>query len=239
MTKPIQLHVGYVGVTREGKRVEIVRANNNMWTVQYPWTDDNLSWCDNGEYHADSQMHNFDIVGPWVEPVKSLIQLHVGYVGVTREGKRVAITAHYGGALWTDDLKSWLDDGRYERHGSGHVRDIVGPWVEPKAPINYNDGKWHQWNGSECPVHPNSTVEMISTQSVMPNHRAANSFTWDHELDPILAFRVTKEFVAPKEPRELWVSLNDYQAHETEADAQEHDKALGCNHGYFHVKEVM
>jgi hypothetical protein len=176
MTKPIQLHVGYVGVTREGKRVEIVRANNNMWTVQYPWTDDNLSWCDNGEYHADSQMHNFD---------------------------------------------------------------IVGPWVEPKAPINYNDGKWHQWNGSECPVHPNSTVEMISTQSVMPNHRAAISFTWDHELDPILAFRVTKEFVVLKEPRELWISLNDYQAHETEADAQEYDKHLGSHHGYFHVKEVM
>jgi hypothetical protein len=133
MTKPIQLHVGYVGVTREGERVEIVRANNNMWTVQYPWTDDNLSWRDNGEYHADSQMHNFDIVGPWVEPVKT--------------------------------------------------------------PINYNDGKWHQWNGSECPVHPNSTVQMVSTQSVGINRRAANSFDWDHELDPILAFRVTNEFL--------------------------------------------
>jgi hypothetical protein len=174
MTKPIQLHVGYVGVTREGKRVEIVRANNNMWTVQYPWTDDNLSWCDNGAYHADSQMHNFDIVGPWVEATK--------------------------------------------------------------LPINYNDGKWHQWNGGECPVHHGSTVEMISAQSGKPTRRAANSFTWDHELDPILAFRVTEEFV---EPRELWISLNDYQAHETEADAQEHDKALGCNHGYFRVKEVM
>ena len=55
----------------------------------------------------------------------------------------------------------------------------------------------------------------------------------------ILVFRVTDEYVAPKEPRELWVSENDYQAHETEADAQEYDKALGCNHGYFRVKEVM
>lgn len=178
MTKPIQLHVGYVGVTREGKRVEIVRANNNMWTVQYPWTDDNLSWCDNGEYHADSQMHNFD---------------------------------------------------------------IVGPWVEPKAPINYNDGKWHQWNGGECPVHQKSIVEMIAelNHGRIDPGRPASSFDWDHDPNPILVFRVTDEYVAPKEPRELWVSLNDYQAHETEADAQEHDKALGCNHGYFHVKEVM
>ena len=176
MTKPIQLHVGYVGVTREGKRVEIVRANNNMWTVQYPWTDDNLSWCDNGEYHADSQMHNFD---------------------------------------------------------------IVGPWVEPKAPINYNDGFWHQWHGGERPVHFKTSVNVILKGSHDLVRGKAARFNWDHVIDPIISFRVTNEFVVPKEPRELWVSLNDYQAHETEADAQEYDKALGCNHGYFHVKEVM
>jgi hypothetical protein len=167
------------------------------------------------------------------------IQLHVGYVGVTRKGKRVEITefreknGHY---QWlAGDDESYRKDGSYLLTVTSDL-DIVGPWVEP---VDYNDGFWHQWNGGECPVHPKSTVEMISAQSGKPTRSAAISFTWDHELDAILAFRVTEEFIKPKEPRELWVSLNDYQAHETEADAQAHDKVLGCNHGYFRVKEII
>jgi transposase len=27
--------------------------------------------------------------------------------------------------------------------------------------IDYNDGKWHGWNGGECPVHPESVVEYV------------------------------------------------------------------------------
>ena len=26
---------------------------------------------------------------------------------------------------------------------------------------NYNDGKWHGWNGGECPVHPKSMVDAV------------------------------------------------------------------------------
>jgi hypothetical protein len=175
--------------------------------------------------------------------MKNKVELHVGYVGVTREGNRVEIARQTPASDYpwaSNNALSWCNDGSYDKCRQDHRQDIVGPWVEPmKTPANYNDGKWHQWNGSKCPVHPNSIVEMISTQSVMPAHRAAISFTWDHELDPILVFRVTDEYVAPKELRELWVSENDYQAHETEADAQEYDKTLGHNHGYFRVKEVM
>lgn len=25
---------------------------------------------------------------------------------------------------------------------------------------NYNDGKWHGWNGGKCPVHPESIVQV-------------------------------------------------------------------------------
>jgi hypothetical protein len=166
MTKPIQLHVGYVGVTREGKRVEIVQ-NTNIWTDEYPWADDKISWRDDGAYHAGGQLHNFDVVGPWVEPVK--------------------------------------------------------------LPINYNDGFWHQWNGSECPVHPNSTVEMISTQSGKPSRCAAISVTWDHPCDPIIAFRVTDEFL---EPREFWIfnGMTDRDIKTEKPDDM---------HGYIHVREVI
>lgn len=27
--------------------------------------------------------------------------------------------------------------------------------------IDYNNGKWHDWNGGECPVHPKSVVEVV------------------------------------------------------------------------------
>jgi hypothetical protein len=173
------------------------------------------------------------------------IQLHVGYVGVTRKGNRVEITefreknGHY---QWlAGDDESYRKDGSYLLTVTSDL-DIVGPWVEAtKLPINYNDGKWHQWNGSKCPVHPNSIVEMIAelNHGRIDAGRPASSFDWDHDPNPILVFRVTEEYVAPKELRELWVSENDYQAHETEADAQEYDKTLGHNHGYFRVKEVM
>ena len=26
---------------------------------------------------------------------------------------------------------------------------------------SYNDGKWHGWNGGECPVHPETEVEFV------------------------------------------------------------------------------
>jgi hypothetical protein len=176
MTKEIQLYVGYVGITREGKRVEIVRTNNNMWTEQYPWADDELSWRDNGEYHADSQMHNFDIVGPWVEPV------------------------------------------------------------------DYNDGHMHRWSGGDCPVHEDSKVEAlyIAYGDVETETRRAGDWLWEAEnVQPIIAFNVVRPFIEPKEPRELWISLNDYQAHDTEAHAQAHDELLDRHHGYIHVKEVI
>ena len=25
---------------------------------------------------------------------------------------------------------------------------------------DYNDGKWHGWNGGECPVHPESELKV-------------------------------------------------------------------------------
>ena len=30
----------------------------------------------------------------------------------------------------------------------------------------YNDGKWHGWNGGECPVHPKSRVQGLEPVGV-------------------------------------------------------------------------
>lgn len=74
---------------------------------------------------------------------------------------------------------------------------------------NYNDGKWHGWNGGECPVHPESEVECRLREAGRGYDgriRKAGDWGWGHSIyDPgacIIAFRVTKEH---KEPRRIWV----------------------------------
>jgi hypothetical protein len=173
--------------------------------------------------------------------MQNKVELHVGYVGITRSGLRVKIDSPGDrDYLWKAGFLTWYADGRHNIDNDQHHNDIVGPWIDIPVPstVNYNDGKWHQWHGGERPVHHKSTVNVILAQGGEAA-RIASKFTWDHKLDPILVFRVTNEHVEPKEPRELWVSLNDYQAHDTEADAQDYDLHLGCHHGYFHVKEVI
>ena len=65
---------------------------------------------------------------------------------------------------------------------------------------DYNDGKWHGWNGGECPVHGDSHVEYVTLNE--PGISDAGSLDWNTEILPIIAFRVTKQH---REPRELWL----------------------------------
>lgn len=105
---------------------------------------------------------------------------------------------------------------------------------------NYNGGQWHIWNGGECPVHPetvvqvqmeNETREQVKAESPSSYH-CAREWIWgwdDCNGSNIIAFRVIKEH---KEPREFWVC---------------HDEVFGSrvmaeNWGageIIHVKEVL
>ena len=70
---------------------------------------------------------------------------------------------------------------------------------------NYNDGKWHGWNGGECPVHMRSEVRVLwcSDDREEVRHGMAGNLHWlGNEYGDIVAFRVTKEH---KEPREFWI----------------------------------
>lgn len=76
---------------------------------------------------------------------------------------------------------------------------------------DFNDGKWHGWNGGECPVHPMSEVELRFSDPYhhwLDRGREAGFFSWSHRTDDqpnggnIVAFRVVKEH---REPREIWV----------------------------------
>jgi hypothetical protein len=142
------------------------------------------------------------------------IQLHVGYVGITREGKRVEITGETSMPDYpfeSSEYNSYCIGGNYWRDEAASSQDIVGPWVEtPVEPlVDYNDGKWHRWAGGECPVHPDTLVYATFIEEDQGPHtdsRYARNYHWDSGYGPIVAFLVTKEYVEPpKEPREFWV----------------------------------
>lgn len=74
---------------------------------------------------------------------------------------------------------------------------------------NYNDGKWHGWNGGECPVHPMTVVKLVvwagsEGGGTGVSGGEAGDFCWSNEDTPIIAFRVVKEH---REPREWWVNV--------------------------------
>lgn len=94
---------------------------------------------------------------------------------------------------------------------------------------DYNDGKWHGWNGGECPVHPKSVVQIVLDEGRQPTNRTlAGEFGWDHSLfreGKIVAFRVTKPY---REPRDFWVNEYDRgimgDIHSSKKEADEYAK---------------
>lgn len=100
---------------------------------------------------------------------------------------------------------------------------------------DYNDGKWHGWNGGECPVRPQSIVECAYSDRRRSITAAAESFAWDGEIyecggtDRPAAFRVVKEH---KEPREFWVHPNKYQPEGFQVVHRNYPGAI-------HVREVL
>lgn len=107
--------------------------------------------------------------------------------------------------------------------------------VEPeKSAIDYNDGKWHGWNGGECPVHPKSLVHvklLDCADEYGDMTEDAVDWSWDSDIGPIVAFRVVDQYVEPKSPREFWI-CNDH-AYESLDDAKPYygDEVI-------HVREV-
>lgn len=94
---------------------------------------------------------------------------------------------------------------------------------------NYNDGKWHGWNGGECPVHMRSIVETVwrfkkgDIRSGKDIGMAGNTAFLGSEYGDLIAFRVVKEY---REPRECWAvgkhmhdSLADAEAFRAQVDA--------------------
>lgn len=80
---------------------------------------------------------------------------------------------------------------------------------------DYNDGKWHGWNGGECPVHPRTVIKAVEEHGTRWE-AYADLNDWASFRG---AFRVVK---VHREPLTLWV--NEYPkgqraAHENKRDA--------------------
>ena len=123
---------------------------------------------------------------------------------------------------------------------------------------DYNDGKWHGWNGGECPVDLGCLVEFQTICGVdrRADHDpcAAGDLSWLHDGDDgdLIAFRVTKpDPPKPREwwittwdnipkPREWWITTWDNIAHDSEADAIDHNAGFDMLAGKtIHVREVL
>jgi hypothetical protein len=76
---------------------------------------------------------------------------------------------------------------------------------------NYNNGKWHGWNGGERPVHRKSKVDLLYGNGQFRRARSAGLYVWN---EPLL-FRVVKEH---KEPREFWIDPTTMEAFSEAAD---------------------
>ena len=140
------------------------------------------------------------------------IELHVGYIGKTRDGKRVEVTEHVPAKngkdyfVLSNNACVW-GDGFMDRRWES-CSDIIGPWDEPKLeePSTYITGQWYGWNGGECPVHPETVVEIVDRDGLAKSS-FAKEWRWSYEPDPIIAFRVVTPYVEPKPKLECWVSV--------------------------------
>lgn len=103
---------------------------------------------------------------------------------------------------------------------------------------NYNDGKWHGWNGGDCPVHQNSRIQWTRYNGIGVTGiayagegpaRDANWETTHGSGGHLSAFRVTKEH---REPREFWINKSTEHAY---PDPPDHERL----NFYIHVREVQ
>ena len=131
----VDLHVGYVGITRDGDRVEIIKMKQPRNGADYFIGDNGFLYTNDGSSFLNAS-HGRSIIGPWIEP--EAVKIHVGYVGVTRGGVRTEIVQNRSMTpyRWVSDIGStYRDNGSFLRHEESQ-HDIIGPWVEPEKGEN-------------------------------------------------------------------------------------------------------
>jgi hypothetical protein len=87
-------------------------------------------------------------------------------------------------------------------------------------------------------VHPSSVVHatfLVGIGEPRTESRAAHMFVWGDCASPIVAFRVTKEYVEPpKVPREFWVRESPQGSYRDVKYSKPKDTT-----GHIYVREVL
>ena len=85
------------------------------------------------------------------------------------------------------------------------MTNVVNNYNVTGDKIDLNDGKWHGWNGGDCPVHPNSVVEIVYTrmngtkQEAIYASSCGTNVEWENcGYCDIVAFRVTEPYTELK-----------------------------------------
>lgn len=99
---------------------------------------------------------------------------------------------------------------------------------------DYNDGKWHNWDGGECPVHKYTHVWCVVKEGTVSNIHA-ESANWS--VGGVEAFKVINEY---KEPREFWLFDGEvYSSKEGAEKDQFASRAWREGFEVIHVREVV
>ena len=102
---------------------------------------------------------------------------------------------------------------------------------------DYNDGKWHGWNGGECPVHPETVVDTVWENGTRDGYKASG-FDWNYEgPSRVIVFRVVKEHkepVATEYQGECWAYHYDH----TDPTTASHNVGGDCVHGTWTATHV-
>lgn len=110
--------------------------------------------------------------------------------------------------------------------------------IEVFSVTDYNDGKWHGWNGGECPVDPASLIvcayRSCSTDAT-GQYAGMGTRAGIAPWADIIAFRVTKP--APPKPREWFVTGG--HLHETRVDANAWICCYPEDGPVIHVREIL
>ena len=105
---------------------------------------------------------------------------------------------------------------------------------------NYNDGKWHGWNGGECPVHPETLVNAKFSCGTECDGYRAGPWDWGDNPTKIVAFRVVKEYKGPREWWILWSPKGTLIGNFSKASAEDKNRTHYAGKGEIvHVREVL
>lgn len=100
--------------------------------------------------------------------------------------------------------------------------------------MKYEENVWYGWNGGECPVHPDTVVEVVysnwASTGIKTITDPARMASWRGGDLNLIAFRVIKEH---KESREFWLCGNDIFG------SREMAENWGMSGEIIHVKEVL